>query len=91
MVEVKITIVGRNHYKNVRLNPNESIFLRREPYNTHDSHAVAAYKQSGIIFGHVIGSTATKLASILSVEDKLEGFVSSGHHGKYRCSVIVSA
>ena len=69
MVQTKITIVGRNHYKNITLAPEERIFLQREPENTYDENAIAAYKQSGILFGHVIGSTARKFSSILSLED----------------------
>ena len=74
MVEVKITIVGRNHYKSVRLNPNGSIFLRREPYNTHDAHAVAAYKQSGIIFGHVIRTQSHQNVQITLARSQLGPF-----------------
>ena len=73
------------------MTPKERIFLQREPENTYDENAIAAYKQSGILFGHVIGSTAQKLSSILTVEDTLPGFVSSGAHGKFRCTVTISA
>ena len=56
-----------------------------------DSNAIAAYKNSGIIFGHVIASTARRLSTILQKEEKLRGYVSSGHHSQYRCSVTIEA
>ena len=80
---------GRNHYKHITLAPEERVFLQREPENAYDTNAIAAYKQSGIMFGHVISSTAQKLSTILRVEDQLQGFVSRGHHGKFRCTVTV--
>ena len=45
MVQTKITIVGRNHFKNITLALEERIFLQREPENTYDENAIAAYKQ----------------------------------------------
>ena len=89
MERVRVTIVGRNYYQNVTLALNERIYLQREPHNENDSNAVAAYKNSGIIFGHVISSKAKRLSRILQVEDKLRGYISTGHHGQYRCSVII--
>ena len=89
MVQTQITIVGRNHYKHITLAPEERVFLQREPENAYDTNAIAAYKQSGIMFGHVISSTAQKLSTILRVEDQLQGFVSRGHHGKFRGTVTV--
>ena len=74
----------------ITLAPNESIYLQREPHNENDSNAVAAYKNSGIIFGHVISSTARRLSTILKPDDKLRGHISSGHNSQYRCSVIVN-
>ena len=49
-MDAKITIVGRNHHQSVTLNPNERVYLEREPDNEHDPNAVAAYTQSGEIF-----------------------------------------
>ena len=59
MLEARVTIVGRNYYQDVTLAPNERIYLQRQPHNEHDSNAIAAYKNSGRIFGHVISSNHT--------------------------------
>ena len=65
LVKNGLLVGTRDHDKNITLAPKERIFLQREPENTYDENAIAAYKQSGILFGHVIGSTARKLSSIL--------------------------
>ena len=91
MPHARVTIVGRNHYEEVSLSPNEKIYLQRQPHNKYDPNAIAAYKNSGIIFGHVIASTARRLSTILQKEEKLRGYVSSGHHSQYRCSVTIEA
>ena len=59
MLEARVTIVGRNYYQDVTLAPNERIYLQRQPHNENDSNAVAAYKNSGKMFGYVISSTQT--------------------------------
>ena len=89
MKQYVITIVGRNHYQDVTLSPRESIFLKREPENEHDIYAVGAYKNSGIMFGHVYAPMARKLCRILQTDDNLRGQVCSGHNGSYRCKVTI--
>ena len=85
--------MGRNHSQDVTLALNERIYLQRQPHNENDSNAVAAYKNSGKMFGYVISSTARRLNTILQPEDKLRGIrghISAGHHSQYMCSVIIN-
>ena len=89
MQEARVTIVGKNYYQDVTLAPNERIYLQRQSHNEYDSNAIAAYKNSGRIFGQVISSTARRLSTILQKEDSLRGYISSGHHSQYRCSVTI--
>ena len=89
MQEARVTIVGRNHCQDVSLALNERIYLQRQPHNEHDSNAIAAYKNSGRIFGHMISSTARRLSTILRTEDKLRGYISCGNNSQHMCSVSI--
>ena len=72
LVKNGLLVGTRDHDKNITVAPKERIFLQRKPENTYDENAIAAKKQSGILFGHGIGSSARKLSSILSVEDTVK-------------------
>lgn len=87
MASKKITIVGRNHYPNVNLSNQQTVFLKREPENAVDPNAIAAYTLTGEKFGHVTAKFAKTLVHELPVGQMLFAVVTSGHAGTYPCSV----
>ena len=83
----RVTIVGRQAYKDVQLNPSERVYLSREPNNQDDSNAIAACKSNGDVFGHVRKTKARIMAHHMQLDDILKGIVVSGSSSEWRCTI----
>lgn len=95
ILETRLTRVSYGNRQEViaRMRPDDSIFLRRDYQNPHDSNAIGVYLTGNRQqFGWVPRELAKELATYMDTGDRLPvkiGRISEGKEGKYRGVTIL--
>jgi len=86
-----VTFEGRQKYVSL-LKGGERLLLLREPYNPHDSNAIAVSNLRNNILGHIPKELAAKLAPHIDSGIVYEAFVeeiTGGNNYTYGCNIII--